>query len=70
MAYPSIYPTGTTQDKFDLVQIDWDGNIVWQFNQYEYIEDPGEEPRWMARQHHDFQREDNPVGLLCSRHGN
>ncbi len=52
----------STQDKFDLVQIDWEGNIVWQFNQYEYIEDPGEEPRWMARQHHDFQREGNPVG--------
>ncbi len=52
----------STQDKFDLVQVDWDGNIVWRFNQYEYIEDPGEEPRWMARQHHDFQREGNPVG--------
>lgn len=52
----------STQDKFDLIQIDWDGNIVWKFDQYEYVEDPGEQPRWMARLHHDFQREGNPVG--------
>ena len=50
------------QDQIDLVQVDWDGNIVWQFNQYEFIEDPGEKPQWMARQHHDYQREGNPVG--------
>ena len=50
------------QDQTDLVQVDWDGNVVWKFDQYEYIEDPGEEPQWMARQHHDFQREGNPVG--------
>ena len=52
----------SSQDKFDLVQVDWEGNIVWKFDKYEYIEDPGEEPRWMARLHHDFQREGNPVG--------
>ena len=50
------------QDMRDLVQIDWGGNIVWKFNQYDHIEDPGEEPQWMARQHHDYQREGNPVG--------
>jgi hypothetical protein len=50
------------QDHLDLVQVDWDGNIVWKFNEYEFIEDPGEEPQWMARQHHDYQREGNPVG--------
>ncbi|MBT8355024.1 MAG: aryl-sulfate sulfotransferase, partial [Desulfofustis sp.] len=50
------------QDQTDLVQVDWDGNIVWKFDQYEYIEDPGEDPQWMARQHHDYQREGNPVG--------
>jgi hypothetical protein len=50
------------QDQKDLVQVDWDGNITWKFDQYEYIEDPGEEPRWMARLHHDYQREGNPVG--------
>ncbi|NLC37982.1 MAG: thioredoxin [Clostridia bacterium] len=50
------------QDQIDLVQVDWEGNIVWKFNQYEFIEDPGEKPQWMARQHHDYQREGNPVG--------
>lgn len=50
------------QDHLDLVQVGWDGKIMWKFNRYEYIEDPGEEPLWMARQHHDFQREGNPVG--------
>ena len=50
------------QDLRDLVQIDWDGNTVWRFNKYEFIKDPGEKPQWMARQHHDYQREGNPVG--------
>jgi len=50
------------QDQRDLIQVDWDGNIVWIFNKAEFIEDPGEKPQWMARQHHDFQREGNPVG--------
>jgi len=53
------------QDGIDLVQVDWDGNIVWKFDRYEFIEDPGEEPRWMARQHHDYQREGNPVGYFA-----
>lgn len=50
------------QDYRDLIQVDWDGEIVWRFNEYEFIEDPGEEPQWMARVHHDYQREGNPVG--------
>ena len=50
------------QDQTDLVQVDWDGNIVWKFDKAEYVEDPGEEPQWMARQHHDYQREGNTVG--------
>jgi hypothetical protein len=50
------------QDQIDLVQVDFDGKVVWKFNQWEYIEDPGEEAQWMARQHHDYQREGNPVG--------
>ncbi len=50
------------QDQIDLVQVDWNGKVVWKFDQYQYIEDPGEEPQWMARQHHDFQREGCPVG--------
>jgi Arylsulfotransferase (ASST) len=50
------------QDEADLVQVDWEGKIVWKFDRHEFIEDPGHEPQWMARQHHDYQREGNPVG--------
>ncbi|WP_439291420.1 aryl-sulfate sulfotransferase [Lonepinella koalarum] len=50
------------QDGVDLVQIDYDGNIVWKFDKFEFITDKGEEPRYMARSHHDYQREGNPVG--------
>ena len=57
-------PAHGMQDQLDLVQVDWEGNIAWKFDQYEYIEDPGETPRWMARQHHDFQRSGNPVGYF------
>lgn len=50
------------QDQADLTQIDWDGNVVWSFNKKEYIEDSETEKYWLARQHHDYQREGNPVG--------
>lgn len=50
------------QDQVDLLQVDWNGNIVWKFDRNEYIEDEGETPRWMARQHHDFQREGSTTG--------
>jgi hypothetical protein len=53
------------QDQVDLVQVDWDGTIVWRFSQLERIADPGEEPRWYARQHHDYQREGSPVGYYA-----
>ena len=53
------------QDFLDVVQVDWEGNIVWRFDKYEYVEDPGEQPRWMARHHHDFQRTGNPVGYYA-----
>lgn len=50
------------QDQLDLVQVDWDGKIVWKFDHNEWVEDPDIGPRWVARQHHDYQREGNPVG--------
>lgn len=49
------------QDMSDVTQIDWDGNIVWSFNKKEYFEE-GDKKYWIARQHHDYQREGNPVG--------
>ncbi|RHH19766.1 aryl-sulfate sulfotransferase [Desulfovibrio legallii] len=55
----------SVQDGLDVVQVDWDGNIVWKFDQNEFIEDPGFPGRWIARYHHDFQREGNPVGYFA-----
>ena len=53
------------QDGLDLVQIDWDGNVVWKFDRNEYIEDPGIPGRWMARSHHDYQREGSTTGYYA-----
>jgi hypothetical protein len=50
------------QDMLDVVQVDWDGNVEWKFDRFERVKDPRRQPRWMARQHHDYQREGNPVG--------
>jgi hypothetical protein len=72
--FPGGYVIGSTgernhkygfQDMIDLVQVDWEGNVVWKFNKTEHIEDHDEEPQWMARQHHDYQREGNPVGYYA-----
>ena len=69
--FPGGYVIGSTgirnpkygyQDYVDLVQVDWEGNIVWQFHKYERVKDPRQKAVWMARQHHDYQREGNPVG--------
>ena len=56
------HPDFGMQDGVNLLQIDYDGNIVWEFDKLEEINDPGRDHRWMARQHHDYQREGNPVG--------
>ena len=53
------------QDGLGLVQIDWDGNVVWKFDRNEYIEDPGIPGRWMARSHHDYQREGSTTGYYA-----
>lgn len=50
------------QDQTDLIQCDYQGNIVWKFTDAEFVEDPGEKPSYMARQHHDYQREGSSVG--------
>ncbi len=53
------------QDQIDLVQVDWEGRVLWRFSQLERVSDPGEAPRWIARQHHDYQRAGNPVGYFA-----
>ena len=49
-----------------MVQLDFDGNPEWQFNKLEKLTFKTKEGKlksvWSARQHHDFQREPNPVG--------
>ena len=50
---PGGYVMGTTgtrpgkkayQDQIDLVQVDWDGNIVWKFDKTELIADGDKDP--------------------------
>jgi Arylsulfotransferase (ASST) len=55
-------PRHGAQDQVDLVQVDFDGKVLWRFDRLEHISDPDEKPRWLARQHHDYQRQGNPVG--------
>ena len=55
-------PRYGNQDYLDLIQVSWDGEVVWKFNKYERIKDPYQKAGWIARQHHDYQREGNPVG--------
>lgn len=54
-------PEYAYQDAISLIQVDWDGNIVWNYNHTEEVNDGGIK-QWVARQHHDYQREGNPVG--------
>ena len=58
------HPDYGMQDGVNLQQIDYDGNVVWRFNKFEEISDPGRDHGWMARSHHDYQREGNPVGYF------
>ena len=69
--FPGGFVMGTTgqrspkfgfQDNLNLVQLDWEGNIVWSFDKYDLVRDPHRKKTWMARQHHDYQRDGSPVG--------
>ena len=68
--FPGGYITGSTDraagrfyyDWNDFIEVDWDGNIVWEFSKYELIDEPGKGPVWTLRGHHDFEREGSPVG--------
>lgn len=64
-----LLATGGTQnpvpgmhDAEYVIQVDYDGNIVWHTNRGDQATLPDGTTRWMARQHHDFQREGSPVG--------
>ena len=53
------------QEARRLVQVDWDGNVVWAFDQGDRITDDKGVETWIARQHHDWQREGSPVGYFA-----
>ncbi|HME41732.1 MAG TPA: hypothetical protein VKF36_01490 [Syntrophorhabdales bacterium] len=52
-----------------VAQFDFDGNIEWQWDKAEEVQVKGPDGKlkkiWVARQHHDFQREPNPVGYYA-----
>lgn len=58
-------PKYASQDELNLVQVDWDGNVVWKFDRTELVEDPDEAPHFVARQHHDFQRQGSSTGYFA-----
>ncbi|NNE38168.1 MAG: thioredoxin [Gammaproteobacteria bacterium] len=60
----SIGDLAPHQDLIALVQWDWDGNEVWRFDRLEQVENADGELVWASRQHHDWQREGNPVGYF------
>jgi outer membrane protein assembly factor BamB len=50
------------QEAIELVQQDFDGDVIWRFDRNEQIETGEGETIWALRQHHDWQREDLPAG--------
>ena len=62
---PEDSPDGN--DGAELVQKDWDGNVIWSFNKTEQMETENGGTVWSARLHHDWQREGLPCRLLRPR---
>jgi hypothetical protein len=54
------------QESVELVQQDFQGNVVWRFSRNEQIQTREGSTTWSARQHHDWQREDFPAGYYSS----
>jgi hypothetical protein len=50
------------QEALELVQRDFEGNVLWRFDRNEQIQTNDGQTIWSARQHHDWQREDFPAG--------
>ena len=49
------------QDALAVARVDWDGKVLWSFSAFD---DDGTGTK-MARQHHDWQLEGNPVGYYA-----
>ena len=60
------------QESVALIEYDWDGDEVWRFDRLDMVAAPTSNDKkksnddspavWASRQHHDWQREGNPVG--------
>jgi hypothetical protein len=50
------------QESLELIQRDFEGNVIWRFGRSEQIQLNDGATVWSARQHHDWQREDFPAG--------
>lgn len=50
------------QESLELIQRDFDGNVVWRFDKGQQITTTAGTTIWSARQHHDWQRDDFPGG--------
>ena len=52
--------TPTSYDMVNLMQVSWSGEARWSFSNWAEVGGA-----WSARQHHDLQREGNPVGYYA-----
>ncbi len=59
----ALRPTkiGSLHEAVDMVQVSWTGKKEWSFSNW----DSDGTGKMMSRQHHDFQREGNPVGYFA-----
>ena len=58
-------PRRPHQEATSLVQVDWDGNVVWEYDGLEQVETEDGSTVWATRLHHDWQREGSPVGYYA-----
>ncbi|HEY7444657.1 MAG TPA: aryl-sulfate sulfotransferase [Vicinamibacterales bacterium] len=52
------------QEAEALIQLDWNGKEVWRFDRTERVKMPDGDVKWVARLHHDWQREGSPAGYF------
>lgn len=48
----------------DIIQVDWDGHIVWKIDHIDKLKINGEET-WVSRQNHDYEREGSSTGYYA-----
>lgn len=51
-------------DGINLLEFERDGNVIFDFDGFKFMNDRGYSPKWMAKAHSDFQREGNSVGYF------